>query len=144
MSVNQVLLRIGAFLGLFCPDFYSDIEDFTQISCRYLPKKLAAKTSESDTWANSDNLSQVWVFSEESQAKMYKKKSYLLPIGSWWQLWTALDLNDGQFLIAMRCRCIFYTNDAMSMFLAISYHRNRCDCFWSTIRTDCFPMVFPI
>ena len=38
---NQVLLRIRAFLGLFCPD----IEDFTQILCRYLPKKLAAKTS---------------------------------------------------------------------------------------------------
>ena len=37
----------------------------------------------------------------------------------------------------------FYNNDAMSMFLAISYHRNRCDYFWSTIRTDFFPMVFP-
>jgi len=43
---NQVLLRIRAFLGLFCPDFYSDIEDFTQILCRYLPKKLAVGTSE--------------------------------------------------------------------------------------------------
>ena len=31
--------------ALFCPDFYSDIEDFTQIFCRYLPKKMAAKTS---------------------------------------------------------------------------------------------------
>jgi len=41
-------------LGLFCPDFCSDIEDFTQILCRYLPKKLAAKTSapksNSSTW----------------------------------------------------------------------------------------------
>ena len=42
---NQVLSRIRAYLGLFCPDFYSDIGDFTQILCRYLPKKLAAKTS---------------------------------------------------------------------------------------------------
>ena len=55
-----------------------------------------------------------------------------------------LDLNDGQFLIAMRCRCIFYTNDAMSMFLAISYHRNQCDYFCSTIGTGCFPIVFQI
>ena len=45
---NQVLWRIRAFLGLFCPDFYSDIRDFTQILCRYLPKKLAAGTSASD------------------------------------------------------------------------------------------------
>ena len=44
--VNQVLSRIRVLLGLFCPDFYSDIEDFTQIVCRYLPKKLAAKTSD--------------------------------------------------------------------------------------------------
>ena len=42
---NRVLLQISAFWGLFCSDFYSDIEDFTQILCRYLPKKLAAKTS---------------------------------------------------------------------------------------------------
>ena len=44
---NKILSRIRAFLGLFCPDFYSDIEDFAQIlcMCRYLPKKLAAKTS---------------------------------------------------------------------------------------------------
>ena len=53
-----------------------------------------------------------------------------------------LDFNDGQFLIAMRCRCFLYNNDAMSMFLAISYHRNRCDYFCSTIGTDCFPMFF--
>jgi len=33
---NQVLSRIRILLGLFCPDFYSDIEDFTQILCRYL------------------------------------------------------------------------------------------------------------
>ena len=46
---------------------------------------------------------------------------------------TQLDLNDGQFLIAMRCRCSFYNNDAMSMFLAISYHRNRCNFCQSTI-----------
>ena len=44
---NQVLSRLRVLLGLFCPDFYSDIEDFTQILCRYLPKKLAAKTSAS-------------------------------------------------------------------------------------------------
>ena len=55
-----------------------------------------------------------------------------------------LDFSDGQFLKAMRCRCFFYNNDAMSMFLAISYHRNRCDYFCSTIGTDCFPMFFSI
>ena len=49
---NQVLLRISALLGLFCPDFYSDIEDFTQILCRYLPKKLAAKTSAEEAVQN--------------------------------------------------------------------------------------------
>ena len=42
---NQVLSPIRAYFGLFCPDFYSDIADFTQIFCRYLPKKLVAKTS---------------------------------------------------------------------------------------------------
>ena len=30
---NQVLSRIRALLGLICPDFYSDIRDFTQILC---------------------------------------------------------------------------------------------------------------
>ena len=45
---NRILSRIRAFLGLFCPDFYSDIRDFTQILCRYLPKKLAAGTSGRD------------------------------------------------------------------------------------------------
>ena len=45
---NQVLSPIRAYFGLFCPDFYSDIADFTQIFCRYLPKKLVAKTSGSD------------------------------------------------------------------------------------------------
>jgi len=44
---NQVLSRIRAFLGVFCPDFYSDIEDFTQILCRYLSKISAAGTSAS-------------------------------------------------------------------------------------------------
>ena len=34
---NLVLSQIRVFLGLFCPDFYSDIEDVTQILCRYLP-----------------------------------------------------------------------------------------------------------
>ena len=53
-----------------------------------------------------------------------------------------LDFSDGQFLIAMRCRWFFHNSDAMSMFLAISYHRNRCDYFCSTIGTDCFPMFF--
>ena len=53
-----------------------------------------------------------------------------------------LDFSDGQFLMAMRCRCFFHNSDAMSMFLAISYHRNRCDYFCSTIGTDCFPMFF--
>ena len=37
---NQVLSRLRVVLGLFCPDFYSDIEDLTQILCRYLPKTL--------------------------------------------------------------------------------------------------------
>ena len=36
----------------------------------------------------------------------------------------------------------FYINDAMSTVLAISYHRNRCDYFWSTIRTDFFRWFF--
>ena len=45
---NQVLSRIRAYLGLFCPDFYSDIEDFTQILCRYLHKELAVGTSDLD------------------------------------------------------------------------------------------------
>ena len=39
------LSHLRVLLGLFCPDFYSDIEDFTQILSRYLPKKMAAKTS---------------------------------------------------------------------------------------------------
>ena len=34
---NQVLSQIRVLLGLFCPDFHSDIEDVTQILCRYLP-----------------------------------------------------------------------------------------------------------
>ena len=38
---------------MFCPDCYSDIEDFTQIVCRYLPKKLAAKTS---VWVVKDKI----------------------------------------------------------------------------------------
>ena len=46
---NQVLSRIRAFLGVFCPDFYSDIEDFTQILCRYLSKISAAGTSGDDS-----------------------------------------------------------------------------------------------
>ena len=54
---NQVLLRIRAFLGLFCPDFYSDIRDFAQILCRYLPKKLAFGTS-----AGQDARNSSWVF----------------------------------------------------------------------------------
>ena len=47
---NQVLSPIRAYFGLFCPDFYSDIADFTQIFCRYLPKKLVAKTSDCRLW----------------------------------------------------------------------------------------------
>ena len=42
---NQGLLRIRAFF-MSCPDFYSDIEDFAQILCRYLLKKLAFGTSD--------------------------------------------------------------------------------------------------
>ena len=57
-------------------------------------------------------------------------------------LW--VDFNDGQFLIAMRCRCFLYNSDAMSRVFGHSYHRNRCDYFCSTIGTDCFPMFFPI
>ena len=64
-------------------------------------------------------------------------KSTFLPFPA-----SKLDFSDGQFLKAMRCRCFFYNNDAMSMFLANSYHRNQCDYFCSTIRTDCFPMFF--
>ena len=45
--MTWAILHLRAFWGLFCPDFYSDIEDFNQILCRYLPKKLAAKISES-------------------------------------------------------------------------------------------------
>jgi len=52
---NQVLSRIRAFLGLFCPDFYSDIRDFTQILCRYLPKKLAAGTSVANSTGATNN-----------------------------------------------------------------------------------------
>ena len=61
---NQVLLRIRVFLGLFCPDFYADIEDFTQILCRYLPKKLAAKTSGLGLIIGMDNLNQEWQVKE--------------------------------------------------------------------------------
>ena len=46
---NQVLSPIRAYFGLFCPDFYSDIRDFTQILCRYLSKISAAGTSGSQT-----------------------------------------------------------------------------------------------
>ena len=48
--IYSLLLRIRFCrdYALFCPDFYSDIEDFTPILCRYLPKKLAAKTSAQD------------------------------------------------------------------------------------------------
>ena len=45
---NQVLTLMRFLLGLFCPDFYSDIEDFTQILCRYLLKKLVVGTSGAD------------------------------------------------------------------------------------------------
>ena len=41
---NEVLSPISVLLGLFSPDFYSDSDDFTQILCRNLPKKLVAKT----------------------------------------------------------------------------------------------------
>ena len=53
-----------------------------------------------------------------------------------------LDLSDGQFLIAMRCRCFLCNSDAMSMVFGHSYHRNRYDYFCSTIGTDYFPMFF--
>ena len=55
-------------------------------------------------------------------------------------LW--VDFDDGQFLIAMRCRCFLYNSDAMSRVFGHYYHRNRCDYFCSTIGTDCFPLVF--
>ena len=55
---NQVLSRIRAFLGVFCPDFYSDIEDFTHILCRYLSKISAAGTSEPEV--SDPSLSQMW------------------------------------------------------------------------------------
>ena len=56
---NQVLSRIRAFLDLFCPDFYSDIEHFTQILCRYMPKKLAAKTSVPDVGLFSASVNRI-------------------------------------------------------------------------------------
>ena len=40
-----------------------------------------------------------------------------------------VDFSDGQFLMAMRCRCFFSSSNAMLMVLATSYHRNRCDYF---------------
>ena len=46
----SLLIRFCRDYALFCPDIYSDIEDFTQILCRYLPKKLAAKTSGCRNW----------------------------------------------------------------------------------------------
>ena len=39
------ILNSAPVRGVFAPEFYSDIEDFTQILCRYLHKKLAAKAS---------------------------------------------------------------------------------------------------
>ena len=39
--------REYAFLRLFCPDFYTDISDLTQILRRHLNKKLAAEASAS-------------------------------------------------------------------------------------------------
>ena len=56
---NQVMSQIRAFLGLFCPDFYSDIEDFTQILCGYLPKILAVKTSAEDEETNDNYVSEM-------------------------------------------------------------------------------------
>ena len=60
-----------------------------------------------------------------------------------------VDLSDGQFLIAMRCRCFLCNSDAMSMVFGHSYHRNRYNyfyiqptvlivfrCFFSNLRTD--------
>ena len=48
--IYALLLRIRFCrdYARFCPDFYSDIEDFTQILCRYLPKKLVVGTSDLD------------------------------------------------------------------------------------------------
>ena len=60
------------------------------------------------------------------------------------ECWIQVDLSDGHFLIAMRCRCFLCNSDAMSMVFGHSYHRNRYDYFCSTIGTDCFPMFFPI
>ena len=45
LSSRIRVCRKNALLWMSCPDFYSDIECFTQILCIYLPKKLAAKTS---------------------------------------------------------------------------------------------------
>ena len=55
-----------------------------------------------------------------------------------------VDFSDGQFLIAMRCRCFLCNSVVMSMVFGYSYHRNQYDYFCSTIGTDCSPMVFPI
>ena len=43
--------HVGA-VGLFCPDLYSDIEDYAQILCKYLPKKLAVGTSDYNPSSN--------------------------------------------------------------------------------------------
>ena len=49
-----------------------------------------------------------------------------------------VDLSDGQFLIAMRCRCFSCNSDAMAMVFGHSYHRNRYNYFCSTMFSEVF------
>ena len=42
---NRIFVANTRFLRLFCPDFYTDILDLTQILRRHLNKKLAAEAS---------------------------------------------------------------------------------------------------
>ena len=45
---NRIFVANTRFLRLFCPDFYTDISDLTQILRRHLNKKLAAEASDSN------------------------------------------------------------------------------------------------
>ena len=46
---NRIFVANTRFLRLFCPDFYTDISDLTQILRRHLNKKLAAEASAADS-----------------------------------------------------------------------------------------------
>ena len=46
VAFTRILSRIRAVLGLFCADFYADIQDLTQILRRCLAQEMAAGTSD--------------------------------------------------------------------------------------------------